>query len=250
MMLEDSLTATLQDYEALAPDAQEVLRWLEDHTAKKQPHNRTRILAGACVALLIVAVAVATSLVHRPSTGPTRVGALPSGGPGSTSPLSTAPTILPFRFTKDTPPGTLIQPNLRRSAGALNVQLLATPEKSFDLASVRNQVAVLTWSASWCGPCRTSYTESLTAAGFPPGVQRVTIAVKDNRAGAAALFSAKAAKGPIAYDQTGSTLASLGGLPQVLPLTVLIDRQHRVAAVYTDPSAEMLAHMASALTNE
>jgi peroxiredoxin len=73
------------------------------------------------------------------------------------------------------------------------------------------------------------------------GVDFVGIDFKDQRGKAESFVKDNDISFPIVYDQQGKTALQMGHLPaQGLPFTVLIDKQQRVAAVYTgDPLTPM-----------
>ena len=67
----------------------------------------------------------------------------------------------------------------------------------------------------------------------PLGATVLGIDVRDDRAAAADFVRDRGLTYPSIFDPPGRSLAQLGGVPRnVVPLTVVLDRQHRVAAVY------------------
>ena len=57
--------------------------------------------------------------------------------------------------------------------------------------------------------------------------------MRDDRAAAADFVRDRGLTYPSIFDPPGRSLAQLGGVPRnVVPLTVVLDREHRVAAVY------------------
>ena len=88
---------------------------------------------------------------------------------------------------------------------------------------------------SWCGPCRTEAPD-LQFVATQSKVAVLGINVRDD-AQAARDFTHSAG---ITYDSIsdypGRSLAGLGGVPRnVVPLTVVLDKQHRVAFVSLVP---------------
>ncbi|HTZ44249.1 MAG TPA: TlpA disulfide reductase family protein, partial [Jatrophihabitans sp.] len=67
------------------------------------------------------------------------------------------------------------------------------------------------------------------------GIQFVGLDVKDpSKSGSQAWLRAKQITFPVIYDQPAKTAIQLGDVPlPTLPATVLIDKQGRVAAIYT-----------------
>ena len=106
---------------------------------------------------------------------------------------------------------------------------------SWDAASTRGKVLVLNVWGSWCGPCRTEAPD-LQFVATQSKVAVLGINVRDD-AQAARDFTHSAG---ISYDSIsdypGRSLAGLGGVPRnVVPLTVVLDKQHRVAFVSLVP---------------
>lgn len=98
-----------------------------------------------------------------------------------------------------------------------------------------DQVVVLNFWGSWCGPCRAE-APFLAAAATElksQGVQFVGINVKEgNRQDGADFDALRGTPYPSIYDQQMRVLASIPGYPvSGIPSTVVLDRQHRVAYV-------------------
>jgi thiol-disulfide isomerase/thioredoxin len=103
----------------------------------------------------------------------------------------------------------------------------------FDLASLRGQVAVLNFWASWCGPCRAEQPglERASRELAAEGVRFVGVNIRDQRAPAAAYLEEFRVSYPSLYDQPSR-------LPQLLrgdggegpPYTLVVDAKGRVAA--------------------
>lgn len=110
-----------------------------------------------------------------------------------------------------------------------------------NLADYENQVVVLNAWGQWCAPCRSESDdlqeihERLQAAGdTTPGGTVLGINVRDYSREIAQDF--KVDNGltfPSIYDPPFMTAAKLGGVPaSVIPTTIVLDKQHRPAAVF------------------
>ena len=126
-------------------------------------------------------------------------------------------------------------PSARGTVGAVAGPSLADPAKTLALADYPGKVVVLNVWGSWCGPCRTEAPD-LQFVATQSDVAVLGINVRDD-AQAARDFTHSAG---ITYDSIsdypGRSLAGLGGVPRnVVPLTVVLDKQHRVAFVSLVP---------------
>src|SRR5262249_12626144 len=103
------------------------------------------------------------------------------------------------------------------------------------LASYAGKVVVLNVWGSWCGPCRSEAADLVqvaeTTAG--EGVRFIGINVRDSQSAGADFARDFGLTYPSIFDPPGRTLVALAGIPRsVVPLTVVLDRHHRVAAVF------------------
>ena len=139
-----------------------------------------------------------------------------------------------YRYVGATPKGKTIAEAKRKPAGAATGTLLGGG--GWTLNSLKGQVVVLNYWATWCAPCRieTPNLQKVYTAWKPKGVTFVGIDVKEaNRSPVQAFVKDNAVTYPIVFDEGAKTALQIGHLPlQGLPNTVVIDKQGRVAAVY------------------
>ncbi len=131
--------------------------------------------------------------------------------------------------------GSLIAVANRKLAGPVSGKLIGGG--TYQLSQDRGKVVVMSFFASWCPPCQveTPQFDSVYRARKAQGVQFVGMDVKDpSKSGSQAWLQAKQISFPVVYDEPAKSALQLGDVPMnALPDTVLIDKQGRVAAVYT-----------------
>ncbi len=128
------------------------------------------------------------------------------------------------------------EPDERGTIGELSGPDLMTEGKTTSLSDDDGDVVVLNVWGQWCGPCRgeADDLEDVYEATKSLGVEFLGINVRDESQTAAQDFvvSNNVSYSSI-YDPPMRTLNALGGVPtSVIPTTVVLDRQHRVAAVF------------------
>jgi thiol-disulfide isomerase/thioredoxin len=126
-------------------------------------------------------------------------------------------------------------PTQRSSVSELSGDSLTEPGATVSLSRYRGQVVVLNVWGSWCGPCRSEADDlaQVANATADQGVQFIGIDVRDSRQAGADFARDFGLSYPSIFDPPGRTLFALKGLPRsVVPLTVVLDRQHRVAAMF------------------
>lgn len=137
-----------------------------------------------------------------------------------------------FRFANATAPGTVIPAATRKPAAAMTATLISGG--TFELASHQGRVVLINFWASWCAPCVTESpmlnTVYQTMKGR--GVDFVGVDIKDERQAAQSFITDKHMSYEMVYDEPAKTALQLGIPIGGLPITVLIDRAGRVAAVY------------------
>lgn len=144
-----------------------------------------------------------------------------------------------YEFTGATPSGEVIPPGDRAPAPAFAGELL--DGTSFDSAELAGDIAVVNFWGSWCAPCRleTPDLQAVYADVRDDGVQFLGVDVKDQRQLGAAFLSNVGAEYPSLFDPRGEVALAFRGFPaNVVPSTILLDGEGRVAAVYTGAITE------------
>ena len=120
----------------------------------------------------------------------------------------------------------------RQTAPVLAGEDLMNEGKQLSLADYAGKVVVLNLWGQWCGPCRTEAPEMESLA--KQGVQVVGIDVRDPAREVAQDFVRdRQLTYPSIYDPDGRVLLKLSGYPRnIIPSTIVLDKQHRVAAVF------------------
>ncbi len=125
-------------------------------------------------------------------------------------------------------------PATRGVVTGLAGESLTEPGATVSLQRYRGQVVVLNVWGSWCGPCRAEADDlvQVATATAGQGVQFLGIDVRDSQQAGADFARDFGLTYPSIFDPPGRTLLALKGIPRsVVPLTIVLDRQHRVAAV-------------------
>jgi thiol-disulfide isomerase/thioredoxin len=128
-------------------------------------------------------------------------------------------------------------PESRRRPGELAGPSLMDPAMTVSLNDFSGQVVVVNIWGQWCGPCRAEITElqKVYDATRRDGVAFLGIDVRDNNRDAARDFVIdRKVTYPSIYDPAMRTMIAFGGKfpTTVIPSTLVLDRQHRVAAVF------------------
>ena len=126
-------------------------------------------------------------------------------------------------------------PVSRGTVGDLSGENLTEPGTTVSLARYAGKVVVLNIWGSWCGPCRAEAADLVRVAGVTAGqgARFIGIDVRDTRSAGADFARDFGLTYPSIFDPPGRTLFALKGIPRsVVPLTIVLDRHHRVAAVF------------------
>lgn len=127
-------------------------------------------------------------------------------------------------------------PSARGTLRGLSGESLTQPGRTIGVDDFPGQVVVLNIWGSWCGPCRSEAgdLERVYTATRASGVAFLGIDVRDEIRSAATDFVAdRDISYPSIYDPPGRSLLTLHGYPRnTVPSTIVLDRAHRVAAVF------------------
>jgi thiol-disulfide isomerase/thioredoxin len=128
-------------------------------------------------------------------------------------------------------------PDLRGHPGDIHGPSLIDPAKTLSLNDFRGQVVVINIWGQWCGPCRSEIAQlqQVYDDTHRDGVAFLGVDVRDNNRDAARDFIVdRKVAYPSIYDPAMRTMIAFGGKypTTVIPSTLVLDREHRVAAVF------------------
>jgi thiol-disulfide isomerase/thioredoxin len=153
-----------------------------------------------------------------------------------------------YEFNGATPAGQVIEPVERVAAPAFDGELLDGAR--FDSTELAGDISVINFWGSWCAPCRieTPDFQAVYTDVRDEGVQFLGVDVKDDRQMADAFMDRVDAEYSSMFDPRGEVAMAFRGFPaNVVPSTILLDAEGRVAAVYTGAVAR--DDLTSALTS-
>lgn len=126
-------------------------------------------------------------------------------------------------------------PDERKPIAELAGEDLVT-EQPLSLSDPRfaDKVVVVNVWGSWCGPCRgeADDLERVYERNRADGVEFLGINLRDDRESAKDFVIDRKVGFPSIYDFPGMSLAALTTPTSVVPTTIVLDRQHRPAAVF------------------
>lgn len=126
-------------------------------------------------------------------------------------------------------------PEQRGTVRGLSGDSLLEPGRTIGLDDFAGQVVVLNVWGAWCGPCREEAPglQQVYELTRDSGVTLLGIDVRDDRAAAADFVRDRGLTYPSIFDNPGRSLLALRGFPRnTVPSTIVLDREHRVAAVF------------------
>jgi thiol-disulfide isomerase/thioredoxin len=123
-------------------------------------------------------------------------------------------------------------PETRGQVSGISGESLLREGETIGTADHAGQVVVLNIWGSWCGPCREEMPD-LQFVGEQTGAVILGIDVRDDRQSAVDFIRNRGITFDSIFDPPARVLAGLSGYPRnVVPSTIVLDKQHRVAAVY------------------
>jgi thiol-disulfide isomerase/thioredoxin len=145
-----------------------------------------------------------------------------------------------FRFVAATPAGEVIPEGDRESAPDFGGTLLGGGDWTSD--ELAGQIAVLNFWGSWCPPCRveTPQFQEVYTEVRDEDVAFVGLNVKEtDEQFAQAFVDSEGIEFPSLYDPAGEVALAFRDYPaNAIPSTIVLDREGRVAAVYTGEVAQ------------
>ncbi|OZM76541.1 TlpA disulfide reductase family protein [Pseudonocardia sp. MH-G8] len=126
-------------------------------------------------------------------------------------------------------------PEQRGTVTGLSGESLLEPGRTIGLHDFPGQVVVLNIWGAWCGPCREEMPglQQIHEQMRPSGVTLLGVDVRDNAEAARDFMRDRGITYPSIFDNPGRSLTALRGFPRnTVPSTIVLDREHRVAAIF------------------
>lgn len=126
-------------------------------------------------------------------------------------------------------------PGSRVALGGLSGPSLLDADHPIGLDDFTGQVVVLNIWGSWCGPCQAEMPglQQVYESTKASGATVLGIDIRDSQDAARDFVTGRGITFPSIFDPPGRSLAALSGYPRnAVPSTIVLDRQHRVAAVF------------------
>ena len=126
-------------------------------------------------------------------------------------------------------------PAQRGAVTGLFGESLLVPGATIGVDDFPGQVVVLNIWGAWCGPCREEMPglQLIHEQMQPRGVSLLGIDIRDDAATARDFMRSRGITYPSIFDNPARSLTRLQGFPRnTVPSTIVLDRQHRVAAVF------------------
>ena len=125
----------------------------------------------------------------------------------------------------------------RQPLSGFEGESLMEPDETIALSDFEGQIVVLNAWGQWCAPCRAEVDDLQAVHEHLQADNQGTVLginVRDSNAEIARDFvKDNGVTYPSIYDPPFKTAASLGGVPSsVIPTTIVLDKQHRPAAVF------------------
>ncbi|MEV4056421.1 TlpA disulfide reductase family protein [Amycolatopsis sp. NPDC049688] len=133
------------------------------------------------------------------------------------------------------------EPAQRKRVADLAGPDVTDPARQVSLSDYTGKVVLLALWGAWCPPCRTeAHTlKDISARGKSEGIEVLGLNVRDNRQYAADFVRDSGLTYPSIHDESGRIALRLRGIPlAAVPISLVVDRQQRVAAVHIGEALE------------